>query len=183
VLSSSDYRAEFDAAAERTLCVCAQDRGDRDASVPGPQRLLQLVNAPATGDSRAFTPMEIEGCRDRAFSLLRSCGVRLRPAAEWVATSPTEFDRLFPGTGGALYGPAVHGPMATSRRPGSRSAIPGLYLAAGSTHPGTGVPMAALSGRLAASAVMADLGSTSTFHAMATRGGTSTRSATTGSTA
>ena len=50
--------------------------------------------------------------------------------------------------------------MASFRRPGSRTGLPGLYLAGGSTHPGAGVPMAALSGRLAASALMADLAST-----------------------
>jgi len=47
--------------------------------------------------------------------------------------------------------------MAAFRRPGSRSALAGLYLAGGSVHPGPGVPMAALSGRLAAARLLADL--------------------------
>ena len=55
-----------------------------------------------------------------------------------------------PATGGALYGQAVHGTLAAFRRPGSRSTIPRLYLAGGSVHPGPGVPMAVLSGRLVA---------------------------------
>ena len=95
--------------------------------------------------------------------------------AALTPTTPARFDRLFPATGGALYGPAVHGPMATFRRPGSRTSIPNLYLAGGATHPGAGVPMAALSGRLAASALMADLGSTRMSRTMAMSGGMSTR--------
>ena len=106
-----------------------------------------------------------------------------RTTAATVRTTPQDFAALFPATGGALYGRAVHGPMATFQRPGSQTAIPGLYLAGGSTHPGAGVPMAALSGRLAAASVIATGGSTSRSSRAATNGGTSTRSATTAPTA
>jgi 1-hydroxycarotenoid 3,4-desaturase len=92
-----------------------------------------------------------------------------------VATTPSEFEALFPATGGALYGRAPHGAMGSFRRPGARSRMPGLYLAGGSTHPGAGVPMAALSGRQAASAVLADLASTAAYRPAAMRGGMSTR--------
>ena len=78
-----------------------------------------------------------------------------------MVTTPTDFDRLFPATGGALYGQASHGWRASFERPGARTRLPGLYLAGGSTHPGPGVPMAALSGRHAAACLLADLGSTS----------------------
>jgi 1-hydroxycarotenoid 3,4-desaturase len=92
-----------------------------------------------------------------------------------VLTTPQEFAALFPATGGALYGRATHGWRASFQRPGSRSALPGLYLAGGSTHPGAGVPMAALSGRLAAASVIEDLVSTARSAREPTPGGTSTR--------
>jgi 1-hydroxycarotenoid 3,4-desaturase len=50
--------------------------------------------------------------------------------------------------------------MAPFRRPRARATLPGLYLAGGGVHPGPGMPMAALSGRHAAAAILADLAST-----------------------
>jgi 1-hydroxycarotenoid 3,4-desaturase len=165
VFFSRDYKAEFDdigrgrLPGEPTVYVCAQDRGEPGAQPDGgAERLLVLVNAPPNGDRREFTSMEIEQCATRTFGVLQRCGltVHRRPDAT-VVTTPAMFERLFPATGGALYGQAVHGSMAAFRRPGSRSAIANLYLAGGSVHPGPGVPMAVLSGRLAASSLLQDL--------------------------
>ncbi len=185
VFFSRDYAAEFDAIAPRRaarrahrLCLRPGPRRFghyRGGTTGGPERLLVLVNAPATGDRHAFPEPEIAACADRTFSLLRRCGLQIRPTAPPAVTTPAGFDRLFPGTGGALYGQATHGPMASFARPGSRTAVPGLYLAGGSAHPGAGVPMAALSGRLAASRVMADRGSTRPSRPAAMPGGMSTR--------
>ena len=63
-----------------------------------------------------------------------------------------------PGTDGAIYGWPTHGMMGSFRRHGSRSRVQGLYLAGGSVHPGPGVPMTAISGRIAARSVLGDLG-------------------------
>ncbi len=164
-----DYAAEFEdifdhceVPREGTIYICAQDRGDQDAASPrGPERLLCLLNAPAKGDRHPFNTAEIEQCEQRAFSLLERCGLKVQRLPETsVVTTPAGFDRLFPATGGALYGQASHGWRASFTRPPSRSKIPGLYLAGGSTHPGAGVPMAAMSGRLAAATLLADLGLT-----------------------
>jgi 1-hydroxycarotenoid 3,4-desaturase len=179
VFFSRDYPAEFAALfgrretpQEPTVYVCAQDRGGRDAPAPaGPERLLCLINAPATSDS-----LEIEQCEQRTFSLLERCGLRVdRTHRQAHVTTPQDFGRMFPATGGALYGQATHGWQASFRRPGSRTRLPGLYLAGGSVHPGPGVPMAALSGRLAAATICADLDSISRLRHVAMPGGISTR--------
>jgi len=169
VFFQRDYAAEFDDVFARrrlprtpTIYVCAQDRIDDETAPEGPERLLCLVNAPADGDTDSLTETEIERCAHSSFEHLARCGLHVdqTPGAS-VMTGPAQFNRLFPATGGALYGQAVHGAMATFQRPGSRTRLPGLYLAGGATHPGAGVPMAALSGRLAAASLMHDGRSTS----------------------
>jgi 1-hydroxycarotenoid 3,4-desaturase len=160
-----------------TVYVCAQDRDD-GASAAGPERLLMLVNAPATADASPPGDEELERCQQETFGRLRQAGLEIRPTGKLVRTSPTEFHRLFPASGGALYGAATHGWRASLDRPSARTRLPGLYLAGGTAHPGAGVPMAATSGRLAAEAISEDLPSTSTSRPAATPGGTSMRSAT-----
>ena len=197
VFFSNDSATEFDDIFERgklptspTVYVCAQDRAEdddcRDDKVhdAAAERLLLIVNAPAIGDTRPFTPEELARCEAQTFQLMQRCGLQVqRNPDHTLMTTPQDFARLFPATGGALYGRASHGWAASFSRPGARSKLPGLYLAGGSVHPGPGVPMAALSGRQAAASVLADRASarasrrpsTSPSPPAATPGGTSTR--------
>ena len=188
VFFSDHYKAEFDAIfssrrlpAEPTVYICAQDRDDTGERTDGgdagaPERLLCLVNAPPTGDTRKLSIEELDTCRIAMSRVLARAGLTLEFSPETMRiTTPSDFEGLFPGSGGALYGPAAHGWNATFQRSGAKSRIPGLYLAGGTVHPGPGVPMAALSGGLAAQALMADLTSASASRKTAITGGTSTR--------
>ncbi len=144
--------------ARPAVYVCAQDRGHGQQPSGHMERLFLITNAPASGDREAFDAAVIARQQTAAMALLQACGLHLTaPADHIVATSPADFERRFPGTGGALYGAAPHGWRASFSRPGARSRLRGLYLAGGSVHPGPGVPMVAISGRLAAAAAIADL--------------------------
>jgi len=195
VFFDDDYASEFDdifrlrrLPQRGTVYVCAQDRDDLGAAPGGAgnvraERLLCLVNAPPDGDNRPLEASEIASCQTRSLALLQHCGLQVDPQPHQMqATTPTDFNRLFPATGGALYGPASQGWMAVFRRSGSTTPVPGLYLAGGSVHPGPGVPMAAMSGCLAAETLLEHLDSTSRSRRAATFGGISTPSATTADT-
>ncbi|MFG5407503.1 FAD-dependent oxidoreductase [Piscinibacter sakaiensis] len=147
-----------------------RDAAGHDAA---PERLMLLVNAPA----RALAPAEIESCRHATWDRLRRCGLLLPTDTPAVTTTPSDFARRFPGSQGAIYGAPSHGWRASFTRPGSTGPLPGLVLAGGTVHPGPGVPMAALSGRLAAAHCLSQARRVSTtgWRPTPMPGGTSTR--------
>jgi len=163
VFFESNYPDEFhtifekrDVPAKPTVYLCAQDRGP-NGSLNGSERLMMLVNAPADGDQQTWADDDVARIRDNALSVLERCGLNLSFNDEHcVSTTPTDWHGRFPGSGGSLYGGASHGIWSSFTRPGARSRLKGLYLSGGSVHPGPGVPMATLSGRLAARAVVGD---------------------------
>ncbi|NQX94591.1 MAG: FAD-dependent oxidoreductase, partial [Erythrobacter sp.] len=125
VFFSQDYAAEFrDIAsgkppADPTVYLCAQDRS---ASAPSGvdgitrpmiagrrERIQMIVNAPPNGDSHSYTPEEIETCNTGLRRTLRRCGLELEDPMPHHLATPEEWERLFPATGGALYGRASHG--------------------------------------------------------------------------
>ncbi len=168
VFFAEDYAEEFDAVFRRrqvtaapTVYLCAQDRGGHrghgDVAEGAAERMLLLVNAPADGDRGEPDPLVLRDIEARSLGLLRDCGLEMAvDSRNSVTTTPAGFHRLFPGTGGALYGRASHGATGTFARPGAKGGVRGLYFAGGSVHPGPGVPMAAMSGRLAAARLLED---------------------------
>ncbi|MBI1170398.1 phytoene desaturase [bacterium] len=183
VFFASDPAREFGPIAkgrmpdEATLYLCAQDRSQGPPA--GPERFEIIMNAPARA---TLSPHEVSECRAKTFPQLAKFGLTFDQAPpDRALMTPHGFAALFPGSQGAIYGRSPQGPFATFQRPGARTRLPGLYLAGGGAHPGAGVPMAALSGKHAAEAILSDLTSAPTLARMAMRGGMSMVSRLTGS--
>ena len=178
VFFRADPKPEFDALMQDrripdpTLYVCAMDRG-LPATPPTLERFEIIANAPPLQGHAV--PEEFTACQTRTFQTLARFGLDVEPLPGPDAlTTPSGFDHLFPESSGSLYGQSPHGTMAAFQRPTARTPIRGLYLAGGGVHPGAGVPMAALSGRHTAEAILTDPISTSPSHPTAMRGGMST---------
>ncbi len=180
VFFGHDRRTEFTALADgdmptdATLYVCAQDHG---AVAPDAnQRFEIIMNAPPV---HRDPEQEKIKCQTLIFNRLKNFGLTFSPQPGLDSlTTPHGFEALFPASSGSLYGRSPHGMMAAFKRPTARTKVPGLYLCGGGAHPGAGVPMAVLSARHAAAAIMTDHASTSTSRKMDTRGGTLTGSVT-----
>ncbi|MEM9393896.1 MAG: 1-hydroxycarotenoid 3,4-desaturase CrtD [Pseudomonadota bacterium] len=188
VFFADDPRDEFDPLAKghqpenATLYICAQDRGGERAP-SGSERFEIIINAPPVpnGGPERTDEEEFAQCQTTTFPRLAQMGLQFSelPGRESL-TLPRDFATLFPGSAGSLYGRSPQGLMAAFQRPRARTALPGLYLAGGGAHPGAGIPMATLSGKHAAEAILTDLASTSMSQATDTRGGMSTASPTMG---
>lgn len=112
-----------------------------------------VAGAPGTLDWTA--PGVADGYARRLLDLLAARGLDVRPdLITCEIRTPADLERDTGAPGGAIYGQVQHGAMATVRRAHNRSRTRGLFLVGGSTHPGGGMPLVALSAR----AVAADIG-------------------------
>lgn len=178
VFFADDPRSEFNdlmndqMPRDPTLYLCAEDRGQK-AVAPKLERFEIISNAPST--STQNPPMDLETWHHQIMQRMAAFGVTMSPTPKATTiTTPQHFAAMFPQSNGALYGQSPHGLTASLQRPTAQTPIKGLWLAGGGTHPGAGVPMATLSARHAAEAILRGQTSTSRSGQTAMRGGMST---------
>ncbi len=164
VLFPEDYNQEFvdlfdhDRPPEQpTVYLCAQEPCHGRAGWAEHEPVFVMVNAPPEPRDGPRPPEVWSRLEARVLARLREAGLSdPDDGLVWTRT-PAELARRFPGSRGALYGRASNGPWAAFQRPANRGAVPGLYLASGTVHPGGGMPLAMLSGQQAAMSLLADL--------------------------
>ncbi|MCW2598273.1 MAG: Phytoene desaturase [Frankiales bacterium] len=157
VLFPQDYDAEFDAVFGRhaqpvpdpTLYVSTPP----DQAPEGNEAWFVLVNAPRHGtgtgaiDWRA--PGLAEAYADQLLDVLDRRGMPVRDRLLWrEVITPADLQERTGAVGGAIYGTSSNGATAAFLRPANRSPVPGLFLVGGSSHPGGGLPLVALSAQI-----------------------------------
>ena len=161
------YRENFDAivrdldlAADPSVYVHAPARLDPSVAPPGGDAVTAIV---PVGHLRTDDTRDWDALRDRArehvFRRLRSIGQDIRAGVTFEASmTPATWAQRLNLAKGATHGLAHTITQMGWLRPSNRHRrYRNLYFAGASTHPGTGVPTAMASGRLAATRIIADL--------------------------
>ncbi|MEX5721512.1 phytoene desaturase family protein [Geodermatophilus maliterrae] len=169
VLFPDDYDAEFDA-----VFGTGRHRGV-PCPVPDPTVYVSAPDDPATrpdGDSESWfvlvnaarqdpdggvdwdAPGLVDRYATRVLEVMAARGLDVRDRVRWcVARSPADLARETGSVGGSIYGTSSNGARAAFLRPGNVAPVRGLYLVGGSSHPGGGLPLVALSAEIVAGLV------------------------------
>ena len=164
VFFSHDYPLEFrqifdqlTPAEDPTIYVSVASRTDPTQAPAGMENWFVLVNAPPTGrvdwqkESASYSPLILEKLAHKGFEIRDRIRVQ-------HAITPADLETRYRAWRGGIYGTSSNGIQSAFLRPQNRSrTVEGLYLASGSAHPGGGLPLVMLSGKLAADALENDL--------------------------
>ena len=148
-------------AADPTAYVAAPAHTEPGVAPEGGEALYVLVHTPYLRPHHDWSEMLPGYRRTILDKLARTAGmedIEARIVTERVLTPQDIHDR-YHVLDGAIYGLASHGRVLGAFKPGNRSRqVRDLYLAGGSAHPGPGMPMALMSGWIAADALDQDAG-------------------------
>lgn len=157
IFFSDNYKAEFDSifrdlrpAANPTIYVCATSRTDESQAPKNCENLFVLINAPYTS-SQTNWEIEAKGYRDLIIEKLEKFGLDgLKESVifEQIIT-PEDFERKYHANRGSIYGVSSNGIFSAFLRPSNKAKdIENLYFVGGTTHPGGGMPLVLLSGKM-----------------------------------
>jgi phytoene desaturase len=161
---SSDYRREFEQIfqhhlppEEPTIYISITSRTSQEDAPPGCENWFIQINVPALSPAWDWRE-QAESYAERVLDLLAQRGLDIRQQIEVRRLiTPLDLELHTGAHRGALYGSSSNNRWAAFRRPHNRAAgLKGLYFAGGATHPGGGVPMVTLSGRVAAKLMLED---------------------------
>ncbi len=163
IFFSDDYKAEFDAlfadlrpAQNPTIYVCATSKTDDTQSPENCENLFVLINAPYTSDKTDWS-REAKPYRDLIIKKLEKFGLEgLEKSIEFEQIiTPADFENRYRTNRGSIYGVSSNGIFSAFLRvPNRARKIENLYFVGGATHPGGGMPLVLLSGKMASELIL-----------------------------
>ncbi len=164
IIFSSDYDAEFkqifkhrQVPDEPTIYIAITSKADAAHAPAAGENWFVLLNMPY------ITPGQIwEKEKDRMRSVvlekLKRLGFDIADQIEVEQVyTPEDFSELYASNQGSIYGISSNSKITAFRRIPNRSrTFHGLYFAGGSVHPGGGIPLVILSGKMAATLIAED---------------------------
>ncbi|MBC8103409.1 MAG: phytoene desaturase [Cytophagales bacterium] len=161
----TDGDAEYTALFERgvpgedpVIGITCQSVTEPGCAPPGHANLFVMTSPPPLRSPSDWTPEATAAYRDRLLTLLETrCGLpglRGRIVCEQVWT-PRTFEERYGAFRGSLYGLSSNGwRSAFLRPPNTAKGVRGLYFVGGGTHPGGGLPLVTLGGKIVAETIL-----------------------------
>ena len=166
IIFSSDYDAEFtqifkhqQVPDEPTIYIAITSKADAEHAPADGENWFVLLNMPYLSLGQVWGK-EKDRMRSVVLNKLKQLGFDIadRIEVEQVYT-PEDFSQLYASNQGSIYGISSNSKTTAFRRIPNRSrTLQGLYFAGGSVHPGGGIPLVILSGKMAATLIAEDRG-------------------------
>ncbi|WP_018884121.1 phytoene desaturase family protein [Paenibacillus massiliensis] len=162
VFFPENYEQEFESIfvqkqppVDPTIYICYSGYSEAGLAPPDGSNLFILTNAPYVSAHWNWE-QEAEAYRARLLRRLAACGIDgLEHADVLLSYTPEQLAADTYAHRGAIYGISSNSVRQTFARPGNRSRdVEGLWYVGGTTHPGGGTPIVALSGQLVAERIL-----------------------------
>ena len=161
IIFSSDYRTEFKqifrdrhVPDDPTLYIAITSKADAAHAPADGENWFVLLNMPYLAPGQLWEKEKIR-MRKVVLDRLKQLGFDIadRIEVEQIYT-PEDFCALYASNQGSIYGVSSNRKTTAFRRLPNRSRLlDGLYFAGGSVHPGGGIPLVILSGKMAATLI------------------------------
>ncbi len=151
---SGDYRTEFaqieagELPDDPTIYACVSSVTDPSQAPAGNENWFLLIN---TAPDRPGSELDRATATERVLNGLAQRGVDISDRIDVLHTlTPADLAERYRAPGGAIYGTSSNGRRAAFLRPSNTTGYENLFLVGGSSHPGGGLPLVAMSARIVA---------------------------------
>jgi phytoene desaturase len=159
IIFSQDYEKEFKQIFHEltppddpTIYISISSKIDKEHAPDGYENWFVMINMPYLKEGEKWEESKSTKIRQIIIRKLKKFGIDIEGKIESeIKVTPQDIANQFYSNRGSIYGISSNTMSSAFKRPPNRSRqLKGLYFAGGSTHPGGGVPLCMISGKIAA---------------------------------